>query len=219
MTTAADGRPLGDGLWDISLSIGAQGLTREVRIGSRRADDVSGAAATHIVDTVEGTRAVTLYTTHPHGNFTLDIGERKHAVLPQISLANVVRWASDAPTELEFTGRCTLAGYPEGAFTVAMNSEQSATAVFKVSQVSEHESAFVARVPVTDLTVGTWHGELRLGSWALPLPELPKDLPAAKWRRRALPWYAKPARDAGERFVLQVARTDLVRAVTRSIRG
>lgn len=49
--------------------------------------------------------------------------------------------------------------------------------------------------------------------------ELPKDLPAAKWRRRALPWYAKPARDAGERFALQVARTDLVRAVTRSIRG
>ncbi|MGV9641322.1 hypothetical protein [Streptomyces sp. NPDC003514] len=149
------------------------------------------------MDTVEGTRAVTLYTTHPHGNLTLDIGERKHAVLPQISLANVVRWASDAPTELEFTGRCTLAGYPEGAFTVAMNSEQSATAVFKVSQVSEHESAFVARVPVTDLTVGTWHGE----------------------RRHALPWYAKPARDARERFALQVARTDLVRAVTRSIRG
>ncbi len=219
ITTAANGRPLDDGLWDISLSIGAQGLTREVRIGGRRADDVSGKAATHIVTTAEGTRAVTLYTTHPHGNFTLDIGERKHAVLPQLRLNEAIRWASDAPTELEFTGSCALAGYPEGALTVAMENEQSAAAVFRASQVSERDGTFVVRVPVTDLTVGTWHGELRLNSWALPLPELPKDLPAAKWRRRALPWYAKPARDAGERFALQIARTDLVRAVARSIKG
>jgi CDP-glycerol glycerophosphotransferase len=27
-------------------------------------------------------RAVTLYATKPNGNFTLDIGERKHEVLP-----------------------------------------------------------------------------------------------------------------------------------------
>ncbi|KAB2974496.1 hypothetical protein F8R89_22425 [Streptomyces sp. SS1-1] len=128
------------------------------------------------MDTVEGTRAVTLYTTRPHGNLTLDIGERKHAVLPRISLANVVRWASDAPTELEFTGRCTLAGYPEGAFTVAMESEQSATAVFKVSRV-------LTGVP---------------GGFGVP------------GQRAAAPF---------GRFALQVARTDLVRAVTRSIRG
>ncbi|MET8244774.1 hypothetical protein ABZV31_10345 [Streptomyces sp. NPDC005202] len=80
ITTAADGRPLGDGLWDISLAIGAQGLTKEVRIGSKRADRVSGRASTRVVRTADGLRAVTLYTTNPHGNFTLELGERKHRV-------------------------------------------------------------------------------------------------------------------------------------------
>lgn len=216
ITTAADGSPLGNGLWDISLAIGAQGITREVRIGSKRAADVSGEAATHIVGTSEGARAVTLYTTHPHGNFTLDLGERKHGVLPHLSLHDTVRWASDTPTELEFTGRCTLAARPEGALTVTLENEQHNRAVFQASASSSED--FVVRVPVTELPVGTWRGELRLGNWALSLPELPKNLAPIKWRRRALPWYAKPAPDSVEGFALQVAKTDLVRAVTRRVK-
>ncbi|MGI5375648.1 glycosyltransferase [Streptomyces sp. CA-251387] len=215
ITSAADGAPLPDGLWDISLAIGAQGITREVRIGSKRAADVSGEAATHVVDTTEGPRAVTLYTTHPHGNFTLDLGERKHAVLSRLGLDDTVRWASDAPTELEFTGRCALAAHPEGTLTVALRSDLGDSAAFPASATG---GTFAVRVPVTELPAGTWYGELRLGDWTLPLPELPGNLTAAKWRRRALPWYAKPASDGGNGFALHVARTDLVRAVTRRIK-
>ncbi|KOG10583.1 glycosyltransferase family 2 protein [Streptomyces viridochromogenes] len=219
ITTAADGRPLDDGLWDISLAIGAQGITREVRIGSKRAAEVSGKAATHVVDTAEGIRAVTLYTTHPHGNFTLDLGERKHAVLPRLSLDEVIRWAPDAPTELEFTGRCTLAAHPEGALTVTLWDGQGETASYQAVPLPAGGGAFVVRVPVTGLPAGVWHGELRLGSWSLPLPPLPQDLPPAKWRRRALPRYAKPAPGSGAGFALQVAKTDLVRAVARRVKG
>ncbi|KUO20169.1 hypothetical protein AQJ91_15395 [Streptomyces dysideae] len=68
------------------------------------------------------------------------------------------------------------------------------------------------------MSVGVWRGELRIGGWALPLPQLPDNLTPAKWRRRALPWYAKPAADGGEGFALQVAKTDLVQAVTRRIK-
>lgn len=214
ITTAADGSPLPDGLWDISLAVGAQGITREVRIGSKRAADVSGEAATHIVETSEGSRAVTLYTTHPHSNFTLDLGERKHAVLPQISLVDTIRWAPDTRTELDLTGRCALAGYPEGALTVALEDGHGGIAVFQASQVAE-SGGFVVRVPVTELSAGVWRGELRIGRWALPLPELPGNLAPAKWRRRALPWYAKPAQDGSEGFALQVAKTDVVRAVAK----
>ncbi|MGW6904847.1 glycosyltransferase family 2 protein [Streptomyces sp. NPDC054940] len=216
ITTAANGSPLRDGLWDVSLAIGAQGITREVRIGSKRATDISGRPATHVVHTAEGPRAATLYTTHPHGNFTLDLGERKHRVLPHLSLHDTVRWASGTLTELEFTGRCTLAAHPEGALTVALENEQRHRAVFQASASSSED--FVVRVPVTELPVGTWRGEIRLGNWALPLPELPKNLAPAKWRRRALPWYAKPASDSVEGFALQVAKTDLVRAVTRRVK-
>ncbi|MGW3635838.1 glycosyltransferase [Streptomyces sp. NPDC005122] len=98
--TAADGQPLGDGLWDLSPAVGAQGVTREVRVGSKRAADVSGKASTRVVGTVGddragaagSVRALTLYTTTPHGNFTLDIGERKHDVLSCLRLDGV-RWA------------------------------------------------------------------------------------------------------------------------------
>jgi hypothetical protein len=218
LTTAADGDPLGDGLWDISLAIGAQGITREVRIGSKRADEVSGKAATHIVDTAEGLRAVTLYTTHPHGNFTLDIGERKHAVARQLTFQPKVGWAAGASTELEITGRCTLAGYPEGALHVTLHNGQGGTAVHRASQVPGRDRDFVVRVPVTDLPAGVWRGELRLGSWSVPLPKLPEKLAPAKWRRRALPWYAKPVAGSGEGFALQVARTGLVRAIARRLK-
>ncbi|MFC8094598.1 glycosyltransferase family 2 protein [Streptomyces sp. NPDC057301] len=213
VTNAANGSPLDDGLWDISLVIGAQGITREIRIGSKRAADISGKPATHVVQTPGGIRAATLYTTHPHGNFTLDIGERKHGVLPHLSLHDTVRWASGTAKELEFSGRCTLAAHPEGALTVTLEDAQNNRAVFSAS--ASTGEGFVVRVPVTELPVGTWRGELRLGNWALPLPELPQNLAPAKWRRRALPWYAKPATGAVEGFALQVAKTDLVRAVTR----
>ncbi|MGW6792372.1 glycosyltransferase family 2 protein [Streptomyces chartreusis] len=214
ITTAADGSPLRDGLWDISLAIGAQGITREVRIGSKRTAAVSGKAATHIVGTTEALRAATLYTTHPHGNFTLDLGEKKHAVLPHLGLDDHVRWASDAPTELEFTGHCTLAARPDGALALALRNDQGDSASFPVS--ATHDT-FVVRIPVDTLPAGLWHGELRIGDWTLPLPALPSSLTPAKWRRRALPWYAKPASGDDKAFALYTAKTDLLKAMTRRI--
>lgn len=219
ITTAADGGPLGDGLWDISLAIGAQGITREVRIGSKRADDVSGKAATHVVDTAEGLRAVTLYTTHPYGNFTLDIGERKHTVPARLGVDGAVRWAPDAPTELEFTGRCTLADHPEGALALTLTDGQGSSVSHRPARRPEPGGTFVIRVPVSELPLGLWRGELRLGGWSVPLPALPKKTPPAKWLHRALPRYAKPAPDSGGGFALRVARTELVRAVARRVKG
>ncbi|MCF1647273.1 glycosyltransferase [Streptomyces indiaensis] len=213
ITTAADGEPLPDGLWDISLSVGAQGVSREVRIGSKRRSDVSGAPATHLVGSGEALRAVTLYATRPHGNFTLDIGERKHEVLPHLSLDDV-RWATGTPAELELTGRCTLAALPGGALAVQLEDGTGRTAAFPVSLGSPADGDFIVRIPVTELPAGVWTGQLRLGPWTLRLPPLPQDLQPAKWRRRGLPWYAKFAPGRGEEFVLQVARTDLLRAVT-----
>jgi hypothetical protein len=213
ITTAADGGPLADGLWDVSLAIGAQGLSREVRIGSKRATDVSGRPATHLVDTAEGLRAVTLYTTEPHGNLTLDLGERKHEVLPQLGI-DKVRWAADAPTELELTGRCGLAAFPAEALTVTLRDDRDRAVPFPARRCSGG-GAFVVRVPVTELATGVWCGELRVGSRSLPLPRLSGKLRPAKWRRHGLPRYAKPA--PGEGFALRVARTDLLRAVTRRL--
>ncbi|MCS0600069.1 hypothetical protein NX794_02280 [Streptomyces sp. LP11] len=218
IATAADGRPLGDGLWDISLAIGAQGLSKEVRIGSRRTDDVSGKASTRVVAEGPALRAVTLYTTKPHGNFTLDLGEVKHEVQPHLGLDITARWAADAPTELEVAGRCALADHPDGELKVVLTDDEGTAVAFPARQVAGDAGSFAVRVPVTELAAGTWRGELRLGHWHLPLPELPTSLPPAKWRRRALPWYAEPAPRSDRHFALRVARRRLMEAAAGRVK-
>ncbi|WP_369233808.1 glycosyltransferase family 2 protein [Streptomyces sp. R21] len=218
IATAAEGKALGNGLWDIWLVVGAQGLSREVRIGSKRAADVSGKAATHIVDTAEGLQTVTLYTTKPHGNFTLDIGENKHEVLPHLEL-DAIGWKGGIAAELVVTGRCTLDSYPDGTLTVRLTTSDGAgsetTVDFPVTQPANGDT-FTVDVPVSSLSAGVWGGELRLAGWTVPLLPLPQDLAPAKWRRRGLPWYAKPVPAVpgdDELFALQVAKTDLVKAM------
>ncbi|MFG2475304.1 glycosyltransferase [Streptomyces fagopyri] len=215
--TAAGAAPLGDGLWDISLAVGAQGLSREVRIGSKRGEDVPGAPDTRVVDTPRGVRAVTLYTTRPHGNLTLDLGERKHRVLSHLKLTPA-RWNASTPTELLVSGRWTLGAYPDGPLELVLTGDGGATAVFPATR-TPHGDTFTARVPAADLPAGVWSGELRLSGWSVTLPPLPENLAAAKWRRRGAPWYAKPLPGGAERFALRVGKTDLVKAVAGRIRS
>ncbi|MFH8473511.1 glycosyltransferase family 2 protein [Streptomyces sp. NPDC018000] len=217
MDTAAGGAPLDDGLWDVSLAVGAQGLTREVRIGSRRAEQLSGEPDTRIVESARGDRAVTLYTTKPHGNYTLDLGEKKHRVRSHFTFG-AVRWNAGSPTELLVSGRCTLSASPTATpLVAALTGDGGATALFPVTR-SPHADLFSVHVPVRDLAPGLWSGELRLGTWSVPLPALPKDLEPAKWRRRGLPWYAKPTPGADKRFALTVAKTQLMKAVVGKLR-
>ncbi|MFJ5529635.1 glycosyltransferase [Streptomyces sp. NPDC093261] len=220
IATAADGKPLPDGLWDISLRIGAQGVTRVVRIGSKRADDVSGDPTTRVVDGAgDGPRAVTLYTTKPYGNFTLDLGQKKHRVASRLK-AGAVRWSASNPTELVIGGTSGLAEFPSG-LTVVLTADDGTTAAFP-AQRTPHTDSFIARVDVRDLAPGVWQGELRLGdpgTLATPLPSLPKALGPAKWRRLGLPWYAKQVEGKRDRFVLRVARTELVKAVARRVKS
>lgn len=220
LATAADGQPLADGLWDICLVIGAQGVTREVRIGSRRADDVSGLPTTRIVTGAgDGPRAVTLHTTKPYGNFTLDIGERKHRVAPHMAIG-APRWSAAAPTELVISGTSSLAEYPDVPLTVVLTAGTGAAVVLPVLRTPDTDD-FTARVNVRDLPAGVWTGELRLGAggeWTVSLPALPKSLVPAKWRHLGLPWYAKPASGNGGRFALRVARAEFVKAVVRRVK-
>ncbi|MFH9671755.1 glycosyltransferase [Streptomyces sp. NPDC017405] len=216
LSTAADGKPLADGLWDISLAVGAQGLRKEVRIGSKRAENVPGAPVTLVLGDGEDPRAVTLYTTKPYGNFTVDLGEIKHKVRPLLRVEDV-RWADGSPAELCVSGRLGVAAYPADSLVLALTDGTGATVACAVREVSA-DGAFRVRVPVGTLRAGVWTAELRLGRWTSPLPALPADLPPAKWRRLALPWYARPLPGSPRHFALKVARTDLVKAVAKRLK-
>lgn len=219
--TVAVGSSLDDGLWDISLAVGAQGLTREVRIGSSRADRLPGRPDVRITETVRGRRAVTLYTTVPYGNYTVDLGERKHPVLKRLTFGDI-RWHAGRPTELLITGRCTLGAWPRGALTVHLTNEEEpgATVVFPAVR-PPHGEQFAVHIPVAELGPGVWTGELRLDERALPVPKPPKKLGAATWWRRNGLWHAKPVSRPDGGFALRVGTTGkagLLKAAFRSLR-
>ncbi|MER5751626.1 glycosyltransferase family 2 protein [Streptomyces sp. NPDC002088] len=215
--TAADGKPLADGLWDICLTVGAQGLSREARIGSKRDKDLDGKPDVRVVETTRGARAVTLYTTKPHGNYTIDLGEQKHRVMSRLPV-EAFRWSTGDPGRLVVTGQSTLGAYPDGDLTVVLTGDGKSTVDFPAERTA-HRDNFTAHVQVSELPAGLWRGELRLGDWAAPLPALPKTLPPAKWRRRGRTWYAKPASGGdGKKFGLRVAQTSVVKAIASRLK-
>jgi glycosyltransferase involved in cell wall biosynthesis len=67
--TAAGGKPLRRGVWDVLVRLSLYGWTKEVRLGSLRASAVEGHRAAGVV---AGRMAVP-YWTHPYGNLSLDV--------------------------------------------------------------------------------------------------------------------------------------------------
>ncbi|GGZ90510.1 hypothetical protein GCM10010389_31050 [Streptomyces echinoruber] len=219
LATAANGTPLPDGLWDISLTIGTQGITREVRIGSKRAEHLPGTPTTHLLTGLgDQPRAVTLYTTKPHGNYTLDIGENKHPVRRHLTL-DTPRWSAGEPTVLVIEGHNTLATYPENALTAVLTGPDATTVSFPAVPVARTD-AFALHIDLRHLTPGLWRGELRLGPWSVPLPPLPQDAPPTKWRHHGRHWYAKPETNRnGKQLTVRIGRVQPVRGLLRRLKA
>ncbi|GAA0435754.1 glycosyltransferase family 2 protein [Streptomyces luteireticuli] len=212
--TVIDLAPLSPGLWDISLAVDAQGIVKEARLGSSRAEAVTTATATLV--TGAGT-AVALYTTKPYGNLTLDVGETHHRVLPHLRVTGSA-WSPDEPAALFVNGRCTLVSWPQGALELYARDPHGAERAVPV-ETSSPDGTFRALLRCE--TAGEWELGLRLAAgdrkWDVPVPPDPALKPA-RWRRFGLPWYAKPlaGRDA---LTLRVGRVELTKAIRNRFGG
>ncbi|WP_413753667.1 glycosyltransferase [Streptomyces sp. R-74717] len=69
--SAANGAPLGDGIWDVLIRISSCGWTKETRLGSARAENVETGRRGALSG--EPRRLVLPYWTEPHGNLSLDV--------------------------------------------------------------------------------------------------------------------------------------------------
>ncbi|MBH1933618.1 glycosyltransferase family 2 protein [Streptomyces sp. AV19] len=212
--TVIDLAPLSPGLWDITLAVDAQGVVKEARLGSSRAEAVTTATSTLVTGT--GT-AVALYTTKPYGNLTLDVGETHHRVLPHLRVTSAT-WSPDDPAALLVNGKCTLASWPQGALTVYARDLHGAKQAVPV-EPDPSDASFRALLRCE--TAGEWELALRLAAggqeWSVPVPPNP-SLKPARWRRFGLPWYAKPlaGRDA---LTLRVGKVELLKAVRKRFGG
>ncbi|AXE77858.1 glycosyltransferase family 2 protein [Streptomyces atratus] len=69
--SAANGAPLGDGIWDVLIRISSCGWTKETRLGSARAENMETGRRGALSG--EPVRLVLPYWTEPHGNLSLDV--------------------------------------------------------------------------------------------------------------------------------------------------
>jgi glycosyltransferase involved in cell wall biosynthesis len=68
---AANGAPLGAGIWDVLIRISSCGWTKETRLGALRADDVEDGREGSLSGSPR--RLVLPYWTEPHSNLSLDV--------------------------------------------------------------------------------------------------------------------------------------------------
>jgi hypothetical protein len=87
--SAANGKPLAAGVWDVVLRISLAGWTKDVRLGAERGDGVDAAPAGAL--TGSPPRLVLPYWTRPGDNLSLDVdqsGDRAQRDLARVSLAD-----------------------------------------------------------------------------------------------------------------------------------
>lgn len=216
VATAAGGRPLPDGLWDLFLELSVNGLRRRVRIGGSRAERVDPRPFLHALPAGGGRAAPTtfaVYYTARHGNLSLDVGGAKHQPL-RGAVCRSAEWAPGPAPVLRVSGALAHR-YAEDAVRLTASN---GTDTFDVPVVpAQHDGEFQ-----TDLALSP-----KPGAWTITLDWFGGEgiavVPAAplaprRWFHRGLPWYAKPSADA-EELVVVVDRVELRRALARRLRG
>lgn len=227
IATAADGRHLPRGLWDVHLRVRGQGIEKEVRVGNRRAQGVDTRPLPRLTRTADGTtRTVTPYYTTPQGDLTLDVGQLRHPLRSRVRVRGTA-WAADAPGVLVLTGHADIAGLTaadlvvragRAGHTVGLGAFQ--TGVLTAPGPFELRVDLARAVASRSLETGEWELSLVLpltdAPLTFPVPDEP-GLPPARFRQRALPAYAKPlpGRDS---LTLRFGVLDPVAGVRRRLR-
>ncbi|MFI2208515.1 glycosyltransferase [Streptomyces sp. NPDC020141] len=223
--TAADGQVLPSGLWDLHMRVRSQGIVKEGRTGNKRSDGIDSEARPRLVHTPDGaSHVVTPYYTKPYGNFTLDVGQRKHRLQSHVKVDRAA-WAEDAPGTVVISGHVN-AGVSPGDLVVRATSVERTVdlAAFQTGEVTS-PGPFEFRVSLARafadkaLPAGVWELAVCLSSPDLAatvwVPNTP-GLTTSRFRRRGLPAYAKPL-DKRQVFSVRLALVDPVAGLRRRL--
>ncbi|MGW2518523.1 glycosyltransferase family 2 protein [Streptomyces sp. NPDC001617] len=170
--TAANGAELGDGIWDVFIRISSCGWTKDTRLGSVRSDDVRQGRIGALLGSPA--RLVFPYWTDPHGNLSLDIGQKTDRFSYDL--------AAPTPTEVTVTGdiarlTAALPLHVPGRADVTLKltglgAGRTSTLPAVLADRPAGGAELIADLPLGDLADGRW----RLG---LILPAAGKEKSAA----------------------------------------
>ena len=179
--TAANGAPLGPGVWDVLIRLHVSGWSKEVRLGSVRADSVDAQRLGTLTGSPE--RLVLPYWTKPYSNLSFEIdvdGNRIERELRALAPADV----RIEGTRVVVPVRLTTA--EERRVTVRFTGVGGGRAV--------DMSATLAPAGSTSLlTVDTAAAGLSGGTWRLALG-IPSRVRPARWARLPLEFDASGGR-------------------------
>jgi CDP-glycerol glycerophosphotransferase len=167
LNTAAGGRPLPPGLWDVSVAVTAHGTTMESRLGGNRADHLDTAPRTWNVPLGGDTPVpITAYYTKPYGNLTFDVADTRIRPPGQTLTVNDVVW--DGAATMVING-CVTTGHNStlgqaGAVTVRLT--ESDGTVHAIAARTSDDGSFTAAIPLKTVADG---GPLPDGRWAVTM--------------------------------------------------
>lgn len=191
--TAAGGKPLAAGVWDVLIRVSSCGWTKETRLGSVRGEQARTGRGAAVVGSPE--RLVLPYWTDPHGNLSLDVDQATGRLAYEVAQVteDKVSIGSDparitvavpfhVPTKTEAQLRLTD---PAGHRTVAL------TASLQAAGTADGSALLSADLPLAELADGRWRVEFALPSAAakqrfVALPvvlQVPADGSGAQVRR------------------------------------
>jgi glycosyltransferase involved in cell wall biosynthesis len=193
--TAANGRQLRAGIWDVLIRISSCGWTKETRLGSVRQAPARAGRAAGVVGSPE--RLVLPYWTDPHGNLSLDVDQATGRLAYEVAGvtedtvavgSNPARFTAALPFHVETKSEAWLKlTDPAGHRTVPL------TASLDAAPGSDAAPGAVlgADLPLDELADGRWRVEFALPSPAgkqrfVALPvilEVPADASGAVVRR------------------------------------
>ncbi|GGZ30857.1 hypothetical protein GCM10010387_25710 [Streptomyces inusitatus] len=221
--TAADGQMLPSGLWDLHMRVRSQGIVKEGRTGNKRSDSIDSEARPRLVHTPDGaSHVITPYFTKPYGNFTLDVGQRKHRLQSHLKVEKAA-WAENAPGTVVISGHVNAAVAPGDLVVRASSTGRTVDlAAFQTGSLAapgpfEFHVNLAKAFADKALPAGVWELAVCLSSPDLPatvwVPNTP-GLATARFRRRGLPAYAKPM-EKHQVFSVRLALVDPVAGLRR----
>lgn len=223
---AAAGKALAPGLWDLYVRLDHEGLTRDGRLGARRAKDVDASPAARCLVAQDGHEHVAVsYYTDPYSNLTIDVGDTKRHVGDVLEVEQI-GWVEDGAPTLIVEARSPLGNLPAGAASVALRSgDQNHHIPCSIIETAKG-SALTCRVDARSasdggpLPSGSYNLELILSCGAtsstLALPVREK-LSTVRWWRYGIPYHARCSSDKDRPLTLRIARVKLLRALKRRL--
>lgn len=190
--TAANGKPLPAGVWDVSIRVNSCGWSKKTRLGSVRGERARTGRAAAVVGSPE--RLVLPYWTHPHGNLSLDVDRATGRLAHEVAAVTENEVAVESnPSRLTALLPFHVRHKAEARVRLtdpALHRTVDLAAALEAAGEGASGAVLGADMPLTDLAGGRWRVEFALPSPAgdqefVTLPvvlEVPADGSAAAVR-------------------------------------